>query len=105
MIERQEYWPAEIRKVADLLTEKLSPSYPGEAAPIDLLREVAEWFEQNGSTNDELQERIYNITEAASENFETWHRLEFGEQVSVDPDIRTAYIAGHRYAYWKGRQP
>jgi len=104
MSERREHWAHELRLAADLLQEKIEPSYPGEAAPIDLIREVAEWHEKEGRTNDDLHEEIYNITGAASENFGSWHRLEFGDQAEISTDVRAAYLAGHRYAHWEARK-
>lgn len=44
-------WPGEIRTIADQLNDLLAPSYPGEAAPIDFLKSVADWLERHASEN------------------------------------------------------
>jgi hypothetical protein len=80
-------WPQELRALADTLHEKISPSYPGEAYPIDFLRTVADWFENtNGAKWDAKSTLI----------FEDITKLRVASQVLMDVnDLRIGPIVGY----------
>ena len=47
---------------------------------------------------DGLLQKVYSLTILADESFDNWYRMEFGAQASVNPDVKYAYVAGHRNA-------
>lgn len=94
-------WPMELRAIADQLTRLAPPSCPGEAHPIDLLRHIATWLEGDADQQvvvESLLRKNYALTSLADDSFDSWHRIEFGSQARVDPDIKLAYVAGFRSA-------
>ncbi len=45
-----------------------------------------------------LRRKVHALTAMASDDFDSWHRIEFGSQAKVAPDVKTAYFAGCRSA-------
>ena len=96
-----ELWPAELRRIADKLCETHPPTYPGDASQVNLLREIATWLEVDPDQNvivEELLRRLCRVTALADETFGSWHRIEFGSQAKVNPDIKQAYLEGFKAA-------
>lgn len=52
---------------------------------------------------NDAEAKLRDLNALVDEEFDTWHRITFGSQASVDPDIKLAYQEGLRRGIERGK--